>query len=83
MTEMGRKVVGLPIRVGVPDKATGLVDEILDPQYAATIGLVLYAREDAPDTHHSGGKNFNKIFRGVNINNSVDTLKGFLKQFIP
>ncbi len=83
MIEMGKKIVGLPIRVGVPDKATGLVDEILDPQYAATIGLVLYAREEVPESHQPVTKNFNKMFRGVNMGNPVDSIKSFLKQFIP
>ncbi len=84
MVEMGKKIIGLPIRVGVPDKATGLVDEILDPQYAATIGLVLYGQKsDEPETHVASGKNFNKMLKGVNFGNSVESIKSFLKQFIP
>ncbi|MBA3551231.1 cell division protein FtsA, partial [Patescibacteria group bacterium] len=38
MVDLGRKVLRLPIRVGTPERATGLVDEIMDPQYATTIG---------------------------------------------
>jgi cell division protein FtsA len=42
MVEAGKKYLGLPIRIGIPDKATGLVDEVLDPQFASTIGLIFY-----------------------------------------
>ncbi len=82
MTEMGRKIIGLPIRLGVPEKATGLVDEILDPQYAATIGLILYGRRNIMGDQHNI-KNFNKILKDFSVNNSVSKVKDFLKQFIP
>lgn len=82
MIEMGRKTVGMPIRIGVPEKATGLVDEILDPQFAATIGLILYGRSHIMGDQHSS-KNFNKILKDFSVNNSVSKVKDFLKQFIP
>ncbi len=82
MIEMGRKIVGLPIRIGVPEKATGLVDEILDPQFAATIGLILYGRKHMIGDQHTI-KNFNKILKDFSVNNSVSKVKDFLKQFIP
>ncbi|MDO8610363.1 MAG: cell division protein FtsA [bacterium] len=82
MMETGKRVIGLPIRIGNPDKVSGLVDEIIDPQYASTIGLILYGKRNimGDDT---GFKNFNKILKDFSIGNSVGKLKDFFKQFIP
>ncbi|MEI6532803.1 MAG: cell division protein FtsA [Candidatus Roizmanbacteria bacterium] len=82
MVEIGRKSIGLPIRVGFPEKAVGLVDEILDPQFASTLGLIFYGRRHIIDEHHTG-KDFQSIIRDFNIGNSFEKVKGFLKQFIP
>lgn len=82
MVETGRRVLGLPIRLGVPANITGLVDEILDPQFATTVGLILYEKENIMD-EKDGMKNFNKILSGFSIGNSMTKMKEFFKQFIP
>lgn len=82
MVETGKRVIGLPIRLGVPEKVSGLVDEILDPQFSSTIGLILYARKNIM-TGETGFKNFNKILKDFSIGSSVGKLKDFFKQFIP
>jgi len=81
ITETGRRVVGLPIRQGVPGRVAGLVDEVLDPQFATTVGLILYGKQN--NTIESGsGKNFNQILKNFTIGNSIGKLKDFFKQFI-
>jgi len=82
MLETGKKVVGLPIRLGIPEKVSGLVDEILDPQYATTVGLILYGRRNIM-SEEFGFKNFNKILKDISIGSSVSKIKEFFKQFIP
>lgn len=82
MVEAGKKVIGLPIRLGIPDKVSGLVDEITDPQYATTVGLLLYGSENVV-VGEAGFKNFNKIWKDFSIGGSVGKLKNFFKQFIP
>lgn len=82
IVEMGRKVVGLPIRVGVPSRVTGLVDEVLDPQYATTVGLILYGRKNIM-SKEEGFKNFNRILKDFSVGQSVNKVKDFFKQFIP
>lgn len=82
MVETGKRIIGLPIRLGVPERVSGLVDEILDPQYATTIGLILYARKNIMG-EESGFKNFNKILKDFSVGSSVGKLKDFFKQFIP
>lgn len=82
MLEIGRKIIGLPIRTGIPERATGLVDEILDPQYATTLGLIFYGKKQAYRQTHKT-KDFNKILKDFSINNSFGKIKDLFKQFLP
>src|SRR3989339_31304 len=81
--EMGRKVIGLPIRIGIPSGITGLVDEIIDPQFSTTVGLILQGRKNIMSNKEEGFKNFNKILKDFSIGGSVGKVKEFFKQFIP
>ncbi|MCX7881288.1 MAG: cell division protein FtsA [Patescibacteria group bacterium] len=80
--EAGKKVLGLPIRLGMPGKVSGLVDEIIAPPYATAIGLILYGRKNIM-TKEEGFRSFNRFFRDFSLNHSFEKLKSFFKQFIP
>lgn len=80
--EMGRKTIGLPVRIGVPGKISGLIDEIIDPQFSTTVGLILYGRKNIMNKEE-GFKNFNKILKDFSLGGSVGKMKDFFKQFIP
>lgn len=82
MLETGKRVVGLPIRIGFPEKISGLVDEILDPQYSTTVGLLLYGKNNS-SIDKDNFKNFGKILKDFKLGNSVNNLKNLIKQFIP
>ncbi|MDO8741553.1 MAG: cell division FtsA domain-containing protein, partial [Candidatus Roizmanbacteria bacterium] len=82
MLETGKRVVGLPIRLGFPEKVSGLVDEIMDPQYSTTVGLLLYGQKDSL-VDKDNFKNFGKILKDFKLGNSVSSFKNFIKQFIP
>ncbi len=50
LPELGEEVLGMPVRIGVPQHVTGS-DSMLDPQYATPIGLIRCALEqDMQDT---------------------------------
>lgn len=80
--EMGRKTIGLPVRIGIPGKISGLIDEILDPQFSSTVGLILYGRKNIM-SKDEGFKNFNKILKDFSFGSSVVKVKDFFRQFIP
>lgn len=82
MVEMGKKVIGLPIRIGNPVGITGLIDEISSPEFAATVGLILYGRDHIME-NKVDFKDFNKILKDFSLSNSIGRLKSFFKQFIP
>ncbi len=81
MLETGRRVIGLPIRLGSPRNVSGLTDEILDPQYATTVGLLLYGIKNTRE--QEGWKNFNKIIKDFSFGSPVEKFKSFFRQFIP
>lgn len=80
--EMGRKVVGFPVRVGTPGKITGLIDEVIEPEFSTTVGLILYGIKNII-TKEEGFKNFNRILKDFSVGSSVGKVKDFFKQFIP
>jgi len=82
MVEEGKRIVRLPIRVGVPERASGLVDEVMNPMYSSTLGLVYYGskqlfRDDA------SGKDFNSILKNFSMNDIISKVKKLFKQFLP
>ena len=81
MIELGRKYMAMPIRIGSPTGVTGLVDELLNPQFATTVGLLLYGQKNI--ITEVGWKNFNRILRDISFGNSINKVKEFFKQFIP
>jgi cell division protein FtsA len=46
---LGREVLGLPVRVGIPSGAIGLTDTIMRPAYATSIGLLRWAAYHTED----------------------------------
>ncbi len=82
MSDVGRKVLGLPMRLGLPGEVSGLLDEILDPQYATTVGLILSSKGNIMDSDSSMFK-FNRVMKGFNMGNSISKIKDIMKQFIP
>lgn len=43
--ELAKQELGMPVRIGIPQGATGLVEEIASPAYAASLGLVNYGAQ--------------------------------------
>lgn len=47
LRELGRQVLGLPVRVGMPQNLQGLIDTVDSPAYATSVGLLLWGRDQA------------------------------------
>jgi cell division protein FtsA len=80
--EMAKKIVGLPVRIGLPAKISGLVDEIMEPSYATNVGLILLAKNKLV-RGEINFKNFTKVWQSFTDGFSFSKLKNFFKQFIP
>ena len=43
---LGREIVKLPVRVGIPTRISGITDSVRDPAYATGVGLLLWAAKN-------------------------------------
>lgn len=56
IADLGREVLGLPVRVGVPQGFGGLADNISGPAYATSIGLLQWARRHRDERAPTPGR---------------------------
>jgi cell division protein FtsA len=47
LRELGRQVLGIPVRIGTPQNLLGLIDTVDSPAYATSVGLLLWGRDQA------------------------------------
>jgi len=81
-TDCAKRMLGMPVRIGLPTNIKGLIDEIDDSPYAAVVGLAMYgATLEAPSSLPFGISlpqfqflRFNKLFSRV---------FKFIKSFMP
>ena len=53
---LGRDILQLPVRVGVPASVHGITDALRDPAYATSVGLLLWgARHEGAQSWRTGG----------------------------
>lgn len=78
-----KRIIGLSARVGVPTGVTGLVDEVLFPQFATAVGLILYACERRAAKAKTHLKNFSHIFRKFSFKGSFGKIIEAVKSFMP
>ena len=82
MVEMGRRITRLPVRVGIPEKASGLVDEITNPMYSTTLGLIYYGGLHLFEDKASF-KNFNQILKNFTMSDIMSRVQKMFKSFMP
>lgn len=80
-TEAARRNLAMSVHIGVPMHLTGLVDEILTPAYAASVGLLLYGgqgKKGDADNRFSMSKISSRIpVKGI-AGKIIDLVKSFL-----
>jgi len=47
--ESAKRMLSLPVRIGVPKGVGGLIDDIITPSFAAAVGLLLYGAKQMPN----------------------------------
>lgn len=78
-----KKVAGLAARIGTPQGVTGLIDEVLYPQYATVVGLLLYEKENRILSQKTYLRDFTQVLRGFSVKGSVSKIVNVVKSFIP
>ncbi len=81
--EAARRNLAMPVHIGEPKKITGLVDEIMTPAYAASVGLILFGARGEPGESGSMFRGFGKIREKVQIKGLAGKVIDLVKSFMP
>jgi cell division protein FtsA len=67
ITDIGERILDLPVRVGYPNSVGGLSEIVKSPMYATAVGLILFGRTHAADSNYQkkNGSMFTKFTHGV------------------
>lgn len=83
-SETCRKCLALPVRVGIPDKVSGLIDDITDPSFASAIGLLLYGMKTEGFSSKSVSfPSFGRLARKIPVKGVAGKIVSFFKSFLP
>jgi len=82
--EVCKKTLALPVRIGCPNKVSGLIDEVMSPAYATPIGLILYAsKQENISPQKFSLPIIGNFFRKVSIKGNVGKIIDLFKSFLP
>lgn len=48
VTDSAKRMLGLPVRVGVPKGIGGLIDDVINPSFSTCVGLLIYGSKQMP-----------------------------------
>lgn len=80
--ESAKRMLAMPVRVGIPTGMKGIIDEIEDPAFSTAVGLIIYGSKfDISPALPFGISipNFSSLPAGKYFNKLID----FIKHFIP
>ncbi len=81
--ESARRITDLSARIAIPQGVVGLVDEVLYPQYATVVGIILYGKNYLIKNEKSSLKDFRSIFRDFSFKGSFKRVADLFKSFMP
>jgi cell division protein FtsA len=73
MDALGREILRLPVRVGMPASIYGISESLRDPAYATAVGLLLWG------ANHQGTKNWKGPGFGVTLRRLVSRLSSLFR----
>jgi cell division protein FtsA len=77
VAESAKRILSLPVRIGIPKGVGGLVDDILTPSFSVPIGLIIYAAGKEPIESSPFSRKFKVPVRGVAAK-IIETIKDLL-----
>lgn len=84
IVEAAKRVLSMPVRVGIPEGVTGLIDDVLSPAFATSLGLVVYGAKMEETTE---GKisltQIGKMLKNVPLGGVTHKITELLKSLLP
>ncbi len=80
-----QKILGLPVRIGIPEKFGGIIDDILSPEYASSLGLILYGIRQKRTRKLSPHRLFDlsKLGKKLPIKGAIQKVSDLLRPLLP
>ena len=75
--EICSSVIPLPVRIASPPKVNGIVDEITNPSFSSTIGIIMYIQSQKPNQKKSTKKS------SSSFSSITDKIKNLLEPLLP
>jgi len=80
--ESARRNLAMPVHIGVPHNITGLIDEIMTPSYAASVGVLLHGiKFDKEEGPLFGG--FGTFSDRIQLKGIAGKVINLIKSFLP
>jgi len=85
VVEAAKRTLSLPARIGIPSGITGLVDDILNPAFAVSLGLIIYGSKEETKSGFPrwGITNFGRIAQRIPVKGLLGKLANLAKSFLP
>jgi len=84
IVETAKRNLAMQVRVGTPTNVSGLIDEIITPSYASSVGLVLYAAKTGVTTKEKFSfNNLGKFVGKFPISGVAGRVIDIVKSFLP
>ena len=82
--EVCKRTLALPVRIGCPEGMSGLIDDIISPAFATSVGLILFAGQKGYESSSRFGlPNVGKFMGKVQIKGGLGKVLDFIKSFLP
>lgn len=83
LTEVAKRTLNLPARIGTPQEVTGLVSDIRKPAFASAIGLLQYGRHQRGTVPSKGGIDFGSFFSKVKLGSVGSVFQKIWQSLLP
>ncbi len=82
--EAAKRNLAMPVRIGIPTRIGGLVEEILTPSFTTSIGLLHYAAENSGSAEKKISFNsFGRLVEKIPVKGAAGKFIDLIKSFLP
>ncbi|MCL4360109.1 cell division protein FtsA [Patescibacteria group bacterium] len=81
--EAARRNLAMPVHIATPTRISGLIDEIMTPAYAASVGLLLYGIRMEKSEGGTMFGNIGKISQHIPVKGIAGRVVDLVKSFLP
>lgn len=82
ISDSAKRTLSMPVRIGYPTNITGLIDDIENPSFAGSVGLLRLA-QGGEDQHDSGPSIFKNAFDKLPVKGIAGKLGDLFKSLLP